>query len=497
MFVVDFMFVVVSNTIVKLHNGRIGVVSHGEGHGSTFYIDIPISKIEKGSNYKHVSPIRKDNSSKSKYTPENSPLRLKGVVNGVGRSSPNSNSVSSPKTSHKSSPKHHQHHHSSPKHHVQGNAASAPTGSTGSPVFNPNRNFISPSTSIASVTAGSLSGMVENGGSFNLPGQCVDNSQRSVPPPLHTASNSSRAGTMVLHGSGDDAPGVTGELEEGSYLRQIHAAAGGGLYVPPRIEKAPSDLSFFTSGSSRKGSSRSSHCTINSSFSTDADGLSTRSNPSHKPLNPTTVSSSLLSAVHQVQADKTHGHSANSIGNISSIAEAGLLLDQGGGNKEQIQINKNSKLHPLQQGESRSSRTWGLFEKRALIVDDSPTNRKFVNRLLRTKIGTRDEAVDGQEAVNMVSAAIQAGISYDLILMDYVMPVMDGPTATQKIRDMGYKGVILGVTGNGHQPEIDLFLNSGADQVLIKPLSADKFYDIIYGKTYVEIILILYIIFYP
>lgn len=43
-----------------------------------------------------------------------------------------------------------------------------------------------------------------------------------------------------------------------------------------------------------------------------------------------------------------------------------------------------------------------LFEKRALIVDDSATNRKFVNRLLRTKIGTRDEAEDGQKAVDKV-----------------------------------------------------------------------------------------------
>lgn len=43
-------------------------------------------------------------------------------------------------------------------------------------------------------------------------------------------------------------------------------------------------------------------------------------------------------------------------------------------------------------------------------------------------------------------------------------------------------GVILGVTGNGHQPEIDLFMHSGANRILIKPLSADQFYDILLGK---------------
>jgi len=54
----------VSNTIVKLHGGKIGVTSDGEGQGSTFYIDIPISKIERGSNYRHTSPAHKDVSSK-------------------------------------------------------------------------------------------------------------------------------------------------------------------------------------------------------------------------------------------------------------------------------------------------------------------------------------------------------------------------------------------------------------------------------------------------
>jgi CheY-like chemotaxis protein len=55
------------------------------------------------------------------------------------------------------------------------------------------------------------------------------------------------------------------------------------------------------------------------------------------------------------------------------------------------------------------------------------------------------------------------------------MPVKDGPTATAELRAMGYKGAIFGVTGNELPSDVDHFLSSGADKVLLKPFDTSAF----------------------
>ena len=52
---------------------------------------------------------------------------------------------------------------------------------------------------------------------------------------------------------------------------------------------------------------------------------------------------------------------------------------------------------------------------------------------------------------------------------------MDGPTATQHIRALGYTGPIFGVTGNALQSDVDVFMRAGATAVLPKPLDMARF----------------------
>ena len=114
--------------------------------------------------------------------------------------------------------------------------------------------------------------------------------------------------------------------------------------------------------------------------------------------------------------------------------------------------------------------------RRVLVVDDAASNRRMLSRLLRSRCGVIDEAVDGVQAVEKVKQAMVEGQQpYDLIFMDFVMPNMDGPTATRIIRELGYNGIVCGLTGNVLDSDKNVFTQSGVNLVMFKPFDMDKF----------------------
>ena len=110
-----------------------------------------------------------------------------------------------------------------------------------------------------------------------------------------------------------------------------------------------------------------------------------------------------------------------------------------------------------------------------LVVDDAPLNRTMLIRLLRTRCSSSAEAEDGSVAVEMIRQSMAQNAQFDVVLMDSCMPEMDGPSATRIIRDMGFKGLILGVTGNALPEDVADFMACGANAVLVKPLNVNEF----------------------
>ena len=114
-----------------------------------------------------------------------------------------------------------------------------------------------------------------------------------------------------------------------------------------------------------------------------------------------------------------------------------------------------------------------------LVVDDSAMTRKMLVKTLKAAGHESVEAEDGAKGLaamedNMLSELGQK--PFDCILMDFVMPVMDGPTATKEIRALGCTAPIFGVTGNCMDFDIKRFKDCGATEVFPKPFRVDVFH---------------------
>lgn len=111
-----------------------------------------------------------------------------------------------------------------------------------------------------------------------------------------------------------------------------------------------------------------------------------------------------------------------------------------------------------------------------LIVDDTPINLKLAERILETYGFTVRTADNGVNAVEMVRDSNPGEI--DLILMDVMMPVMDGLEATRRIRkleDPALDGIpIIAMTANAFESDIEDALNAGMNAHIAKPFKKEN-----------------------
>jgi len=112
-----------------------------------------------------------------------------------------------------------------------------------------------------------------------------------------------------------------------------------------------------------------------------------------------------------------------------------------------------------------------------LIVDDNANNRMILRLLLEDyeeensdNIFTIDEASDGQEAVDKCNQD-----TFDIVLMDIMMPVMDGIEATKLIREAHPNLMIIAVSAVDDTDRQKMILNNGAEDYISKPVNSDIF----------------------
>lgn len=104
--------------------------------------------------------------------------------------------------------------------------------------------------------------------------------------------------------------------------------------------------------------------------------------------------------------------------------------------------------------------------KRILIVDDEPRYLRLLEANLRTEGYDVISALDGSQALDAFSSQ-----PVDLILLDIMMPKMDGFAVCQRIREFSNVPIII-LTAKGDEQDRVRGLDLGADDYLIKPFSA-------------------------
>jgi len=113
-----------------------------------------------------------------------------------------------------------------------------------------------------------------------------------------------------------------------------------------------------------------------------------------------------------------------------------------------------------------------LKDAKILLVEDNVINQKIVLLSLNKLVNRVDVASNGKQALEMFGLK-----QYDLILMDIMMPIMDGIVATQKIREIESTGdrhvPIVAVTANALAGDRENCLAAGVDDYIAKPFTTE------------------------
>ena len=109
-----------------------------------------------------------------------------------------------------------------------------------------------------------------------------------------------------------------------------------------------------------------------------------------------------------------------------------------------------------------------------LVVDDEPALREALRSSLEFEGYAVETAADGLTALDLLDRAGQDGRTYDAVLLDVMMPRLDGLTACRRLRAAGNLLPVLMLTARDAVGDRVSGLDAGADDYLVKPFELDE-----------------------
>lgn len=120
-----------------------------------------------------------------------------------------------------------------------------------------------------------------------------------------------------------------------------------------------------------------------------------------------------------------------------------------------------------------------LRGRRVLVVDDNETSRIVLSDMLTGMTFVVKDVASGKAALEEISAAAEAGQPYDVVLLDWRMPGMDGIATAKAIRNLPICPLphLIMVTAYGREEVLCEAAAAGLEDVLIKPVSSSTMFD--------------------
>jgi len=159
------------------------------------------------------------------------------------------------------------------------------------------------------------------------------------------------------------------------------------------------------------------------------------------------------------------------------------------GNEEVLEFKRSELCDDLQESSAssitksfRAPLTSPRPRLRVLVVDDATTSRKMLCKAISRRCLLAHEASDGGIAVGLVATSMENNMPYHAVLMDNEMPEMNGPEAAEKLRELGFNGCIIGVTGHISKKDKEEYISRGANVVLSKPVDLEHLEILLDGR---------------